>query len=132
MGPSSSTALISNLNFNYFTYSQFWKTCMPLSSIKLTSEALQNSGLWDGVLRGWGTVGMEVIFTQVQEKFGYMEAGFCWCHESCGLWQLFQKCLECIFSRTCWHEVFFFFLPAGTHFSAKSHAEVRLLVKHLL
>lgn len=60
---------------------------MPLSSIKLTSEALQNSGLWDGVSRGWGTVGMKVISIQVQEKFGYMDAAFCWCvmHGSCGL-----------------------------------------------
>lgn len=58
---------------------------MPLWSIKLTSEALQNSGLWDGVWNGWGTVGMKVISIQVQEKFGYMDAGFCWCRGSCGL-----------------------------------------------
>lgn len=64
---------------------------MPLSSIKLTSEALQNSGLWDGVSRGWGTVGMKVISIQVQEKFGYMDAGFCWCvMGAVGFWLLLK------------------------------------------
>lgn len=54
-----------------------------------------------------------------------MDARFCWCHESCGLWQLFQKCLECISLRICWHETFFY-LPAGACFRGKSSAEGRL------